>query len=130
MNFRLSAYYNMSITEQLTYILKNNMYLLDEPKNSSNDESLILDVSDGELYKNLIDNEKIKVVFRSRIFTFLMNTDGLSVSDKSNITIWPVYFALNEIPINKRFCLSNIIVGGIGVGDTKPHLEFLFGPNN
>jgi len=128
MNLRLSAYYNMSITEQLTNILKNNMYLFDEPKNSSIDESLILDVSDGELYKNLIDNEKIKVVFRSRIFTFLMNTDGLSVSDKSNITIWPVYFALNEIPINKRFCLSNIIVGGIGVGDTKPHLEFLFGP--
>ena len=87
MNLRLSAYYNMSITEQLTNILKNNMYLFDEPKNLSIDESLILDVSDGELYKNLIDNEKIKVVFRSRIFTFLMNTDGLSVSDKSNITI-------------------------------------------
>ena len=82
MNLRLSAYYNMSITEQLTNILKNNMYLFDEPKNSSIDESLILDVSDGELYKNLIDNEKIKVVLRSRIFTFLMNTDGLSVSDK------------------------------------------------
>jgi hypothetical protein len=85
MNLRLSAYYNMSITEQLTNILKNNMYLFDEPKNSSIDESLILDVSDGELYKNLIDNEKIKVVFRSRIFTFLMNTDVciciLSVSD-------------------------------------------------
>ena len=82
MNLRLSAYYNMSITEQLTNILKNNMYLFDEPKNSSIDESLILDVSDGELYKNLIDNEKIKVVFRSRIFTFLMITDGLSVSVK------------------------------------------------
>ena len=42
----------------------------------------------------------------------VLNTDGILICDQSNITIWPIIFVCNEIPIERRFCLDNIVIAG------------------
>jgi hypothetical protein len=43
----------------------------------------------------------------------MLNTDGISICDKSNLSIWPFYLEINELNIGKRFCIDNIIIAGI-----------------
>jgi hypothetical protein len=51
---------------------------------------------------------------KKEAFTFLMNTDGISLAEKSNLSIWPIFFAINELPVEERFWIDNIIIA-----DTK-----------
>ena len=43
--------------------------------------------------------------------TFLLNTDGASICNKSGLTVWPVYLVVNEL--SNRFSLENVILAGI-----------------
>jgi hypothetical protein len=52
----------------------------------------------------------------------MLNTDGISICDKSNLSIWPVYLAINE------FNIDNIIKAGIYVGHKKPSFSEFFEP--
>ena len=67
----------------------------------------IMDVYDGHIYKEFkaLDSNK-------NSFTFILNTDGIELSLKSTISIWPVYLAINELPISSRYDISNIIFAG------------------
>jgi hypothetical protein len=72
----------------------------------------IEDVCDGQIFKDLFKSEFSQLFETNQIFTFSINTDGISICDESNITIWPIFLVINEIPLEKRFCLDNIIVAG------------------
>ena len=37
-------------------------------------------------------------------------------------SIWPLYFVINELPIHKRWCKENVILGGLWFGETKPSM--------
>ena len=41
-----------------------------------------------------------------------LNTDGISLSENSTLSMWPVYAVMNEINPNERFCIDNVIVVG------------------
>ena len=73
-------------------------------------ENKISDLFDGEIYKNFSKNFDIQQL--DYIFSMIFNTDGISVSDKSNISLWPVYFNIAEIDKDERFCFENTIIGG------------------
>jgi hypothetical protein len=83
-----------------------------KPRLISVDED-IRDVYDGEIYKELLDSDVGYLFKKNEAFSFSLNTDGISVCDASNVTIWPIFFVINEIPLEKRFCLDNVIVAGI-----------------
>jgi hypothetical protein len=51
-------------------------------------------------------------ILNREAFTFLLNTDGISICEKSGLTIWPILLAINEIAIGDRFCIDNIIIAG------------------
>ena len=68
----------------------------------------LVDVTDGEIYRNVLKNQK----FNSNSFTFLLNIDGISLCNKSQLSIWPVILAINELPLNIRFCLQNVVIAG------------------
>lgn len=120
-------YFNMSIIEQFCNIIKNNLYLLNQKCHFSND---ISDVVDGFIYKNFTKSELENCIDKDKeiILSFIINTDGISISDKSNITIWPIYLAINEIPKSTRFCINNMIIAGITIGDKKPNFEIFMEP--
>ena len=73
-------------------------------------ENKISDLFDGEIYKKFSKNFDIQQL--DYIFSMIFNTDGISVSDKSNISLWPVYFKIAEIDKDERFCFENTIIGG------------------
>lgn len=104
-------YYNLSIKDQLRRILSRNQdYVKINNINKSN--KIIEDVCDGEIYAELLSSPDGKLIKSGKAYTFLLNSDGISVSLKSNLTIWPVYLVINELPIEKRFCIDNIIIAG------------------
>lgn len=72
------------------------------------------DVTDGRNYKKLLnEHDEGRYIRKREAFTLLINTDGISLSTKSNITIWPIYLCINELPVNIRFSIENIVVAGI-----------------
>ena len=79
-------------------------------------------MTDGYIYKTQISKTE------GNILTFLMNSDGISVCNKSNLTLWPVFLIINEIPKHVRFCFDNIIIAGLSVGNSKPNFNIFLKP--
>ena len=73
---------------------------------SNESDDLIKDVKDGSIYKDFRNTNTNKA------YTFTLNTDGISLCDKSNLSIWPVFLAINELDIESRFYIDNIIIAG------------------
>ena len=55
-----------------------------------------------------------------------LHTDGINPFSKSKYSIWPVYLIFNDIPINQRFKLKNILICGVWYGKMKPPMQVLF----
>ena len=54
------------------------------------------------------------------------NTDGIPVFKSSKYSIWPLYFAINELAPQKRWCSDNVMLAGLWFGPDKPNvLTFL-----
>ncbi len=112
---RLNMYYNLDIKHQLQRIFANISFtMLDSPLVNSKD-GYITDMCDGLLYKKLLDSEDGRAFKTKEAFSFTINTDGASICKKSNLTIWPVYLTINELPINIRFAPENVILAGINI---------------
>ena len=62
---------------------------------------------------------EFEVVKNQLAFSFLLNTDGISPMNKSKLTIWPVFLVINELPIESRYCIDNIIPNGDGRGESQ-----------
>ena len=113
-------YFHFSIESQVRRILKKLKF----EKLSNEKNEYLNDITDGNIYKNFLASKSQD----KNYFTFLFNTDGISKCSKSNLTIWPVYCAINEIPEGQRFCLENIIIAGLSVADSKPNFDVFLAP--
>ena len=74
--------------------------------------NFIRDVCDGQLYNDLLNSKDGKEILDHKAFTFIMNSDGIQLCQKSKKTIWPLFLAINELPIGERFCIDNVIIAG------------------
>ena len=70
------------------------------------------DLADGNYYQKLLKSDIGNDIINKKAFTFLLNTDGISLSKKSKSTIWPLILVINELPVEIRFCIENIIIAG------------------
>ena len=84
------------------------------------------DITDGAIYQKFLLKRKDKRP--SDIFTFLLNTDGIKICNKSDLSIWPIYLVINEIPIQYRFCVNNVIIAGLSVANSKPNINIYLQP--
>lgn len=103
-------YYHCNIEKQLCEILKN--VNLANPNLAKKSDFELTDITDGSIYKTLLQSEDGDLLKNHEAFTFLLNTDGISVCSKSKLTIWPFFLAINEIPKDERFLIENMILGG------------------
>ena len=71
---------------------------------ASYETNCINDVKDGLLYNSFKFANP-----NDNVYSLTMNTDGISLCDKSNLSIWPVFFAINEISIESRYYIDNVI---------------------
>ncbi len=100
-------------------------FTIEELKHNNNTSKLI-DIRDGRIYKKLINSEHGNEFKNQTAFSFILNTDGISPMKKSKLTIWPVFLVINELPIESRFCIDNIILAGLSVAEHKPNIDIFF----
>ena len=119
MILRLSAHYYYPIKIQLQRILDSNPDF--EWNSSESSQNYTRDICDGTLYKRFLAET---AGLHHKALSFTINTDGVRLSDKSDIALWPVFLALNELPINKRFSFNNMIIAGSYIHNA--FAEYLF----
>ena len=104
----LGVYYNIPIKNQIEMLFQKKK--LPTKYDFSSDGEYITDFKEGSIYKDLLIKENPR---RSNdIYSFTLNTDGISLCDKSNIQIWPQYLTINETDIEHRYSPDNTIICG------------------
>ncbi|CAF0766894.1 unnamed protein product [Brachionus calyciflorus] len=122
----LNIFYWFNLEEQIKRLFKKK--ILPTFMLKTNLSSNIEDIYDGNIYKeyrkNLVYNNNQLI---EKNYSFILNTDGIELSQKSTISIWPVYLAINELPIQNRYFIDNILIAGILVSDGKPKsIDYFF----
>jgi hypothetical protein len=79
-------------------------------KNFTFDTEYINDVIDGSVYQDFIKEENPG--HKNDCYTFTLNTDGISLCEKSNLSIWPIYLNLNELDIEDRYFVDHTLIAG------------------
>lgn len=80
----------------------------------------IEDIYDGHRYRELMKPGNFLDTPENISFTW--NTDGIPVFKSSKFSIWPLYFVINELPLQKRWSQKNMILGGLWFGPQKPNM--------
>ena len=83
-------YYHTKIEKQIIEIFKS----IKIPKYEQDNSEDLADIKDGTIYKNLLESEDGESFKNNEAFSFLLNTDGISVCTKSKLTIWPFFWLL------------------------------------
>ena len=63
-------------------------------------DGVICDIYDGEAYEQHMQDGGFLSVPTNISFT--INTDRAQVFHSSNVSLWPVYLVINELPVNLR----------------------------
>lgn len=105
--------YELNIATQVISIIEKFDYKRLNEQIQKNSSNVFKDFIDSEIYQAYIST--IKHMFKdNRLFlSFTLNTDGISISEKSKLSLWPIYLIINEIPVETRFSFNNIIIAGI-----------------
>lgn len=85
-----------------------------------NQTNNIEDIYDGVKYKHYM--KKGKFLANKGNISFTWNTDGMPIFKSSKYSIWPLYLAINELPVNKRWCNNNVILAGLWCSSQKPNM--------
>ena len=106
-------FYYLDTTSQIRRIFKK-VGLLDINIKTleTADYNALRDFIDGALYNRLLNSRIGKALKRKEAFTMTFNSDGISLSDSSTLSIWPCFGTINEIVPQERFCVDNIILYG------------------
>ncbi|PIK61500.1 hypothetical protein BSL78_01513 [Apostichopus japonicus] len=57
--------------------------------------------------------------------SFMWYTDGCPIFKSSRLSMWPLYFVINELPLNKRLLKENLIYAGLWFGEKPAMGSFL-----
>lgn len=110
------------IQKQLQYILgKKDVWQSvqsTKDKIKHKNKNVLHDITDGSFYRSLC--EEGQFLHDACAVSAIMNTDGVPLYSSSNVKLWPVFLAINEIPPNARFCRDNMIFAAIWQGKNKP----------
>jgi hypothetical protein len=107
----------MPLEKQLRELLEYEA--IDQLLGHSQTDGSIHDITDGSQYKSM------GASFPNFI-SLTCNTDGVPVFSSSKVSLWPVYYVVNEMPLaNRRKC---IILHALWSGIGKPRIECLFQP--
>ena len=118
-----SCFVIADIKKQLQYLLqrKNIWGSIQETKRQIKTcqlPSQISDIGDGGYYRKLCEEGQFLNVENN--ISAVFNTDGIPLYSSSNVKLWPVYLAINELPTSMRFARENMILAAVWQGKSKP----------
>lgn len=76
------------------------------------DVGVLRDVYYADLYQDLF---KKGLLNDPNSVSFAMNTDGVAIFKSSNVSMWPVYLLVNELPIRERKAKENMLIMAFGL---------------
>ena len=120
----MQVFYYCSIVDQINLLFLKK--ILPVKSYVSKNDNYISDIKDSSYYKDFIATLETKTGYE--YYSFMINIDGIAMCEKSTLSIWPVYLVINEIEIESRFHIDNIILAGLCVGLTKPSIDDFFIP--
>ena len=90
----------------------------------SQNEHVISDIYDGEMYKNL--SKPGGILSDPNNLSFNFSFDGSPVYKSSKFSIWPIQLHLNELPPKMRF--QNVVLAGLWFGAHEPVMSIFLKP--
>lgn len=89
-----------------------------------NASTSISDVCDGQYYRMLLRDGNF--LSNENSISGMFNTDGIPLYSSSSVKLWPIFLAINEIPLAQHFSRDNMILVGIWQGKgNPPFLQYL-----
>jgi hypothetical protein len=86
-------------------------------------QGVIRDIYDGEGYRQHLD-----FLSHPANVSLLLNTDGVAIYRSSNVSIWPVWAAVNELPPSLRFLRQHMLLLAIFYSKEKPVINMFLRP--
>jgi len=80
-------------------------------------ENTLEDIYDGDEYKKHF--EKGGILSSPYNFSYSFFTDGVYTGKSNNKTLWPIYLAINELPISERN--KYVLLSGLHIGPKDPN---------
>lgn len=93
-------------------------------KNGENIE----DIYDGKLYKEF--SKEGGFLSSPNNISLFWYTDGIPLFKSSSMSLWPLFFTVNELPYKKRTLKENVLIAGLWFGDSKPCMGTFLKPFN
>ena len=110
----------LTVIDQLKSLFKHEGFYNDLQHHFNHtkpDENNFEDIYNGLMYQK--HSKKGSFLANKNNKSLQWNADGASVFKPSNYSIWPLYFAINELPAYKRWCKHNVSLGGLWFGPQK-----------
>lgn len=79
------------------------------------------DIYDGKLYRSHAKGPSGLLSSPDNL-SFTFNTDGAPVFKSSNVSIWPLFLIINELPYEARMRQENMLLAGLWFGKQKPFM--------
>ena len=118
---KMDYFLEMPVKSQIKNLLsQNDFYSNLQGRFSSQKSNVYSDIYDGKLYKSYFDFSGPLSCPDNISFTF--NTDGAAVFKSSNVSVWPLFMVINELPYNIRMKKENMILTGLWFGKQKPSM--------
>lgn len=95
-------------------------------KDNSERKQGISDIYDGHLYKKL--SSEGYFTSNSCNISLQFNTDGVALIKSTGLSVWPVYFTINELPPSKRYSREYRLFGGLWFDSKKPEFRTYLHP--
>lgn len=123
----VSWFIEIPILDQLqTLFRRKHFYSSLSHHLSRNTSDTISDIYDGNLYKEFCkSHDSCSSEFN---ISFMWYTDVVPLFKSSKVSMWPLFFVINELPYEKRFLKENMVYAGIWVGEGKPIMNSFMKP--
>lgn len=108
-NSRIGEFCTFDVDKQISnFFLRGNFSShLVFTKGNNNQQNTMKNITDGALFK------KINLPPDGKNLTLMLYTDGLQAFNSSKLSAWPIFFAINELPYEKRFLPQNLLLAGL-----------------
>ncbi|XP_021344066.1 uncharacterized protein LOC110443942 [Mizuhopecten yessoensis] len=125
-----STYFvEIPVEEQISELFRRKTFhdlILHRFERKKKRASCVEDIYDGELYRKY--SRKEAFLDSKYNISLMWYTDGVPLFKSSKVSLWPLYFSINELPYKERVKPENLLFAGMWYGKLKPTMSTFLKP--